>query len=191
MDIQIIQAEKKHAPYLAKALTMAIGDEIVSNLAGSDHTPEDVLNLFEELASRTDTQYSYLNSKIAVTDSGEIAGVEISYDGADLHKLRPPFFQEAEKKIGLKIEGEPEDETGPEEFYLDTLAVFPSFRRQGIGRRLIEAAASKAANINKPLGLLVSKKNPTGRKLYDSVGFVQVGERPFAGEMMNHLILEK
>ncbi|MDE5868935.1 MAG: GNAT family N-acetyltransferase, partial [Muribaculaceae bacterium] len=121
--------------------------------------------------------------------SGEIAGVEISYDGADLHKLRPPFFQEAEKKIGLKIEGEPEDETGPEEFYLDTLAVFPSFRRQGIGRRLIEAAASKAANIDKPLGLLVSKQNPTGRKLYDAVGFVPAGERPFAGEMMNHLVL--
>lgn len=191
MDIRIIQAEKKHAPYLAQALTMAIGDEIVGHLAGPDHSPEDVLKLFESLASRTDTQYSYLNSQIALTGDGEVAGVEISYDGALLHKLRPAFFKEAEKRIGLKLNGEPQDETGPEEFYLDTLAVFPAFRRRGIGSRLIEAAALKAKNIGKPLGLLVSKKNPNGRKLYDSVGFVPVGERPFAGEMMNHLILEK
>ncbi len=187
MDFKIIEAEKKDAPYIAKAITMAIGDELVEHLADKDHTAEDVFNLFSSLASREDTQYSYLNSFIALGEDGQPAGVVVAYDGADLHKLRPPFFEEAEKIIGLKLKGKPTDETDPEEMYLDTLAVFPDYRGKGIGRQLIMKAYKKAQEKGKPLGLLVSKTNPNARKLYDVMGFKSVGDRPFAGEMMNHL----
>ncbi|MDE6255548.1 MAG: zinc ABC transporter permease, partial [Muribaculaceae bacterium] len=53
---------------------------------------------------------------------------------------------------------------------------------------LVKAVSKKAEGKGKPVGLLVSKTNPDARKLYDSLGFVSVGERPFAGEMMNHLM---
>lgn len=185
---KIKSAESKHAPYIGKAITMAIGDDLVKELAGNDHTPEDVLNLFSSLASRDDTQYSYLNALVAVDEEDNTLGVAVAYDGANLHKLRIPFFEEAEKSIGLKIKGKPADETGPEEFYLDTLAVFPQYRGRGIGSDLINAVSKKAERKGKPVGLLVSKTNPDARKLYDSLGFVSVGERPFAGEMMNHLM---
>lgn len=188
MTVKIIQANESHAPYIGKAITLAIGDELVKGLAGESHTPEDVLNLFISLAKRTDTQYSYLNSLVAIDENENPLGVVVSYDGADLHRLRVPFFEEAEKRIGLKIDGVPADETGPEEVYLDTLAVFPPFQGKGIGRDLILSTYGKAQEIGKPLGLLVSKTNPKARSLYESVGFEEVGERPFAGEMMDHLM---
>lgn len=188
MKVRIIPANESHAPFIGKAITMAIGVELVEGLAGENHTPDDVLDLFSSLARRTDTQYSYLNTLVAVDENNDALGIVISYDGADLHRLRVPFFEEAEKKIGLRINGTPSDETGPEEVYLDTLAVFPPHQGKEIGRQLILKAYDKAKKTGKPLGLLVSKTNPKARALYDSAGFEVAGERPFAGEMMDHLM---
>lgn len=188
--IKITPASPEHAPYIGKAIIMAIGEELTAHLAGNDHTPEDVENLFTSLARRTDSQYSYLNSMVAIDEKNNVAGVVVTYDGARLHELRKAFFEEAEKAIGLKIQGTPTDETGPEEFYLDTLAVFPQYRGNGIATRLIKAAAERASEAQKPLGLLVSKTNPDARRLYDSIGFRVVGERYFAGELMDHLRLK-
>lgn len=188
--INIRIATPADAPFIGEAITLAIGEELTRNLAGDSHTPEDVRNLFADLARRDDSQYSYLNTLVATESDGTVAGLIVSYDGADLRRLRRSFFTEAETAIGLKIEGEPNDETGPEEYYIDTLAVFPDFRGRGIACQLIEAAAERAKSIGKPTGLLVDKTNHRARGLYDRLGFRQVGERPFAGEMMDHLLLE-
>ncbi len=190
MVTKIIPASPDHAPFIGKAITMAIGEELTAHLAGDEHTPEDVVELFSTLARRTDSQYSYLNSMVAINDDNSVAGVVVAYDGANLRELRKAFFEEAEKAIGLKITGNPQDETGPEEFYLDTLAVFPEYRGKGIATHLIKAAGQRAEKAGKPLGLLVSKTNPNARRLYDSLGFTIVGQRPFAGEVMNHLVLK-
>ncbi len=188
MNVRIIPAKAEHAPMIGRVVTMAIGHELAEQLAGPEHTVDDVVVLFSSLAARTDSQYSYLNSLVAVDDEGNVAGVVVSYDGAELHRLRMAFMEEAGEAIGLVFDGEPEDETGPEEFYLDSLGVFPEYRGHGIASRLIEAAGCRAAKAGKPLGLLVSKHNPNARRLYDSLGFMPDGERPFAGEMMTHLI---
>lgn len=189
MAITIQPATPEHAPLIARAIIMAIGADLTAGLAGSNHTPAEVEALFGALAARTDTQYSYLNTLVAMDDDGAVAGLLIYYDGAELHRLRTPFFEEAAKAIDLRLEGEPDDETGPEEIYLDTLAVFPEYRGRGIARRLINAAAGNAGESGKPLGLLVSRHNPDARRLYDRMGFRPAGERPFAGEMMDHLLL--
>ncbi len=168
---------------------MAIGDEITRNLAGQDHTPADVEALFSSLAARPDTQYSYLNTLVALDDDGRPMGCIVSYDGASLIDMRRIFFEEARRQIGLNPDTI-EPETTPDEFYLDTLAVFEPYRGRGIARRLIEAAACRAAEISgKPVGLLVDKTNHRARRLYDSIGFVFRDERPFAGEVMDHLQL--
>ncbi|MDE5774224.1 MAG: GNAT family N-acetyltransferase [Muribaculaceae bacterium] len=187
MEYRIVSAHKEDAPYIGEAICMAIGDELVRHLAGNDHSAGDVRDLFSALAAREDTQYSYLNTVKAVDTEGNILGVAVGYDGALLHPLREAFISEAAKCIGLVFESAPADETDPGEYYLDTLAVFPQYRRNGIARRLIEAVKQRAQTINKPAGLLVSKTNAKARPLYESCGFKIVGERPFADEMMDHL----
>lgn len=172
---------------------MAIGEEITRNLAGKNHTPADVEALFASLAARPDTQYSYLNTLVALDDDGCPMGCIVSYDGAALDDMRRIFFDEALRRLDLDFGSDPDSidpETTPDEFYLDTLAVFEPYRGRGIARQLIAAAARRAAEISgKPVGLLVDKTNHRARRLYDSIGFVFRDERPFAGEVMDHLQL--
>lgn len=79
------------------------------------------------------------------------------------------------------------DETDPQEWYLDSLAVWPEYRHQGIGAALLNAGIAQACTAGKPAGLLVDKTNLGARKMYESIGFVRIGDRPFAGIMMDHM----
>lgn len=191
--MKIERADIKHAAQIGRAITIAIGDDITKELAGTEHTPEDVVELFARLGARIDTQYSYRNTWVAVDDDGTVMGLAICYDGALLVPLRRVFFAEARDAIGLVVEGDVDalpGETSDDEVYLDTLCVFPRYRRRGVATALIEAVKGFADGIGKPLGLLVDKKNGRARKLYEKVGFRFVDERPFAGEMMDHLSMD-
>lgn len=185
-------ANPQDASLIADAILKAIGPTITTGLAGENNSQKDVHDLFERLAKRTDSQYSYLNTRIAQTEDGTPMGVCISYDGADLKRLRRPFFHEANATLGWGLsETEIEElpgETEPDEFYLDTLMVLPHFRGQGVAKALIADAKGKADTVGKPLGLLCDTDNSRAYNLYTSVGFEKVGLRPFAGHLMNHMM---
>lgn len=189
----IRNATPEDASLIATAILEAIGPELTAGLGGDEHTPADVHSLFESLAARDDTQYSFLNSRVAVDPSGSPMGVCVSYDGADLIRLRRPFFHEANNRLGWDMGIEEIDslpgETEPDEFYLDTLMTLPEHRGKGVASALIRDAKEKAVKTGKPLGLLCDTDNPRARNLYDSLGFRFCGERPFAGHLMNHLQL--
>ena len=173
---------------IARAIMMAVGEEICRDFAGEDHTTEEVEALFTELAAMDDSQYSYRNTLVALDPEGKVAGVCVAYDGARLHKLRERFFEAAERRLDRDMAGM-DDETSPDEFYLDTLAVWEQYRGNGLGARLLLAQAAHAHAAGKPAGLLVDKDNPKAEALYRRLGFRDAGERAFAGVMMNHLQL--
>ena len=82
------------------------------------------------------------------------------------------------------------DETQAGELYLDSLAVLPEYRRQGIARKLLLATKERANLLGLPrVGLLVDKDNPVGEALYTSVGFQYVNDNQWGGHPMKHLIL--
>lgn len=184
----IRQASKQHANAIAKAVIMAVGEDICNSFAAPDHSTADVERLFTHLASLDDSQYSYRNSLVALTGNGDVAGVCIGYDGALLHTLRQRFFEAAKAMLGRDME-RMDDETSPDEFYLDTLAVMPQHRGKGIGSALLKAMAQHAKATNKPAALLVDKANPKAEALYRSLGFRYIDDRPFAGVMMSHMRL--
>lgn len=181
------------ATLIATAILEAIGEDLTDSLAGDAHTPADVHSLFASLAERNDTQYSYLNTRIATDETGNPMGVCVSYDGADLIRIRRPFFKEANSRLGWEMTLDEIDalpgETEPDEFYLDTLMTLPEYRGQGVASALIKDAKEKAIKTGKPLGLLCDLDNARARRLYDSIGFRCCGLRPFAGHEMNHLQL--
>jgi len=186
-DFKIAPARPEHAPYIAQAVLMAVGEEIELGLAGGEERRPLAMQAFTELAARDDSQYSYLNSLVATDADGHVAGVIVSYDGARLHDLRRAFFEVAERVLGLHFDDSLDDETDAGEIYLDSIAVFPDFRGHGLAGRLIEAAAHHHAGAGKPLGLLVDVPNTRAYDLYRRLGFTKVGQRPFAGVMMDHL----
>lgn len=184
--MKIVEAEKKDAQLIGEVVATAVGDEIVENFA-YPKTKTDVLRLFSNLAARDDSQYSYKNTLKAIADDGTPMGFIVGYDGGRLGELRKAFFEEVRSVLDREMEGEIADECQPDEYYLDSLAVFPEYRGKGVARELIRAMSHRASSNKKPLGLLCDKNNAKARRLYDSLGFLPVGETPFAGEIMDHL----
>lgn len=190
MDFKVISAKREDASFIAQAVLGAIGAEHTLHMAGSEDRLPLVEEVFTNLAAMDNSQYSYLNTLIAVTPDGKRAGAIISYDGAKLRYLREAFVNEANRILGWNLNQKDfNDETSPDEVYLDSLMVLPEYRRRGLGTLLIEEAKKKAHEADKPLGLLVDFENPTARRLYAGLGFKSVGIRPFAGKDMEHMQL--
>lgn len=190
-EIYIRKALKEDARKIAEAIIMAIGEDHAMGMANG-HDLETVIGVFKTLAESKDAQYSYTNALVAETESGETAGIVLAYDGKILIEARRLFFRLAKERFGWDIfdlvpDGEPPVETDPTEYYLDTLAVWPEYRHRGIATRLIKAVEEKAGNAGKPVGLLCAKDNERAHALYSQLGFREIGERPFAGEMMRHM----
>lgn len=179
--IRIEECCKEDGELIARAVVMALHEEF---------DPEELwCRIFLNLAVRTDSQYSYLNALKAVTAGGDVAGIMVCYDGARLAELRQALFEEFERQTGRQL-GPIADETDSGEWYLDSLAVFPGFRGRGVAKALIQAAIERAPEGRRP-GLLCAKDNTDARRLYESLGFRKIGERPFLGQMMDHMSYEK
>lgn len=180
MEIKIRKATKKDAELIARVIAIAIGYDMAEDYAG-----DDVIKVLGEAAQTEDAQYSYRNALVAEV-CGKRAGAIVGYDGGHLHELREASLAVIRKyHPGLEIT---EDETEEGEFYLDSLGVLPGYRGKGIATKLIGAMLEEAAKSgHKLFGLLVDFYNPNAERLYRSLGFRYVGERPFFGHMMKHL----
>lgn len=169
------------APIIASALTMALGEESMKMYCGEQY--QDVL---EELARREDTQYSYRNALVAEFN-GKPAGAIVGYDGARLHGLREPTLRLIQDRTGQAFTNI-ENETNPDEYYLDSLGVLPKYRNMGIGGKLLTALRDKAFSEGYArIGLLVDAKNPKAEHLYRSLGFQRIESRNLFGHEMWHL----
>ena len=186
--IEIKRAHKEQSAEIARLIMIAMTDECCLYFCGEGYGLTDFHKMMTSLVERTDSQYSYKNALVAM-DNDKLVGVAVSYDGALLHELRQVFIEVAREQIG-KDHSLIDDETQAGELYLDSLAVIPEYRRQGIAQRLLKATKEKANQMKIPcVGLLVDKGNPIGESLYLSVGFRYVNDNQWGGHPMKHLIL--
>lgn len=169
------------APMIARAVAMAIGDEMaLTAYCGADYHMA-----LTAIAATEATQYSWQYGLVAEV-SGVVAGAIVGYDGAALHRLRAGTYRVLDGCIGRVPSIADETEAG--EYYLDSVGVFPEFRGMGVGRQLVAAFCKKAlAEGHERIGLMVDFDNPNAEKLYRSLGFERVGERLFFGHRMRHL----
>lgn len=157
--------------------------------AGEEHGLDDFKQLMARLVSQDGTQYSFGNCLIAM-DGDMLAGVLVSYDGGQLHRLREAFVRGAKAAFGHDF-SHIEDETSEGEYYLDSLAVKVNYRHRGIASALIGTAIQRAKSMGFPrVGLLVDKSNPSAERLYCSLGFQFVNDTSWGGHPMRHLQLE-
>lgn len=127
------------------------------------------LALTEQICGREDTLYSFRNAWIA-TIEGTTIGCLIAYDGTEYAKAREITYG-IMKRNGVDLTGT-EAETGPGEFYLDTLVLRPNFRKYGIGRLMIRYAVETARSRGLDrCSLIVSKDKERLGQYYESLGF--------------------
>lgn len=186
--IEIQEATKNQAAAIARLIMIAMTDDCCLYFCGKGYGLEDFRKMMTLLVEREDSQYSYRNTLVAM-DEDKVVGISASYDGGKLHQLRQAFIETAKEYIGKDHSGM-DDETQAGELYLDSLAVLPKYRRQGIASRLIRATKERADKMGLPcVGLLVDKGNPSGEALYSSVGFQYANDKMWGGHPMKHLVL--
>ncbi len=123
-----------------------------------------------EICASKDTLYSWKNTLVATVD-GVVAGSLTSYDGAEYLKMRELTFGLAREKFGW----EPpmmDDETKAGEWYMDSLAVSPFFRKRGIAKLLIGQTLEVAEGLGFTTASLIALASSEHLiSLYESCGF--------------------
>ena len=186
--ILIKEATKKQSAEIAQLIMMAMTDDCCLYFCGDGYGLEDYRKMMTILVGREDSQYSYRNTLVAMDDN-KVVGMAVSYDGGRLHELRRAFIEAAKEHIGKNHSGM-DDETQAGELYLDSLAVLPDYRHQGIAKKLLMTTKERANRQGFPVdGLLVDKGNPVAETLYTSIGFRYVNDRQWGGHSMKHLVL--
>ena len=185
--ITIEQAQPCQAPDIARLIMEAMNHECCLYFAGEEHGLSGFHQLVSDLVCRADSQYSYLNTLVALNAQRDVVGVCTAYDGARLHQRRTAFVQGCLARFNRDF-GNMDDETEAGELYVDSLAVDVRYRGKGIAKALLRATIEKAKQLQLPaVGLLVDKGNPKAERLYTSVGFQYVDDNQWGGHGMRHL----
>lgn len=169
------------APVIAQVVAMGIGDEDTLR----EYCGDDYLSVLEDIVRTEGTQYSYCNALVAINNE-VVVGAAVGYDGKKLQQLRNQTYAVIHNRLG-RIPTIA-DETQAGEYYIDSIAVLPQHRGNGVGKALINAMCDKAVSEGHTcMGLIVDCDNPRAESLYNSLGFERVGERCFFGHQMWHL----
>lgn len=182
----IENAQKWQSESIARLIMEAMDLDCCQYFAGPEHTLDDFRALLCELIEMEDAQYSYRNTLVALAD-GDVAGICVCYNGGELHRLHEAFFSACERRLGMNHRGM-DDETGPGELYVDSLAVAHGHRRQGIATALLHQARLKAKALGlKQVGVLVDQGNWSAQTFYEKIGFRMVAHAAWGGHPMLHL----
>lgn len=182
----IRDARPEDAPFLAKC--------IMAGMHFYDfETPTPVQSeIYEglvECVGRDDTLYTYRNTRIA--EAGGISvGILLSYPGEIYKEVRDKTFRRYWPAFFAEHSGD-DLETGPGEYYLDSLAVIPSFRGQGIGSTLLRDGIQKGSALGyRRIALVADSDLPQLVHLYESVGFRPEGHRRAFGVDFQRMVFD-
>lgn len=160
-------------------------DTIANRFLNNDD-PDAALNFMQYWCAREANQYSWQNCFVAEVEN-RVVGAANLYDGALLQQLRQPVVEWV--RTNYNPDFQPEDETGPGEVYLDTLAVDANWRGKGIGTAFLKFLILHFVVVSGvPLGLLVEPDNIPARKLYLRSGFQLQGTKTLMGKPLEHLV---
>ena len=135
---------------------------------------QSLLELGRERARRDEGGFSHRNATIAEI-GGEIAACLVGYRLDDPYDLDARLAETPEIVRPLvRLEAK-----APGSWYVNVLATFPEFRRQGIAGRLLEIAEQKAREVRAPaLSVIVASWNAPAARLYASAGYAGLAREP-------------
>jgi ribosomal protein S18 acetylase RimI-like enzyme len=179
----IRKASAADADEMVELMMLAMGDLPFKFIASADQSI--AFSLLKQFVLKEGNQYSLSNTFVYVLNE-KVVGAINAYDGGSIELLRKPFFDYIRETFHHGVfDMDVESEAG--EYYIDTLAVNPSYQGKGIGKDLINAVIAHAQLLGfDKVGLLVS--NPDAKRLYEKLGFKKVGYRYLLGNKHEHLV---
>lgn len=172
-NVLLRDASMSDAPFIARVVLAGI-----DMLDMGEEMPDEQHLIFEhlvDLCRMEDTLYSFRHTRIAEVD-GIAVGALVAYDGTPYGEMRAKTFGLVQQTSGMDLNRNAM-ETGPGEFYLDSMAILPGYRGHSIGKMLMRDQMEWAFEQGfKSVTLLVDKDKPRLQAYYESLGFVPVGE---------------
>ena len=164
--ILIRDATPEDVPFVARCVLAAAGLYDYRH-----HSP--MAEITEEVCSTDGTIYTYRKARIACVEGIPVGGI-VAYDGATYQEARRLTFHMIDSAGGTIPR--PDMEIGAGEYYLDSMAVMPSFRGYGIGSLLIRDALerARAAGFCK-VSLVIESDREALVSYYAELGFEAAG----------------
>ena len=183
--VQLRDATLDDAPFIARVVLAGI-----DMLDIDAKLPDEQRSIYEHLMDicrMDDTLYSYWNTRIAEVDGNRV-GALVAYDGARYAALRAKTFGLVQQTSGMDLSRNAM-ETGPGEFYLDSMAILSDYRGHGIGKMLMHDRMDYAfCNGFQKVTLLVDKDKPRLQRYYESDGFAFDEEMFVFGAWYNKMV---
>lgn len=183
--VQLRDATSEDAPFIARVVLAGI--ELLDMDAA---LPDNQRVLYEHLVGicrMDDTLYSYRNTRIAEVD-GCAVGALVAYDGARYAMMREKTFGLVQQTSGMDLNHKAM-ETGPGEFYLDSMAILSDYRGAGIGKMLMRDRIDfSLSNGFQKVTLLVDKDKPRLQRYYECEGFAFSEEMFVFGAWYNKMV---
>ena len=186
--------------FIARNVLAAMGYDVFSDaeagpvieLGFVSLTVQEAVEAFGEVCARPDTLYSYTRTRVACVD-GKAAGSLTAYSGDDYLALRDLTWGLLDASVQY-----PEPECRPGEFYLDSMAILPEFRKMTfeyagstdrIGHLLMLDGIEEGHRKGFPLvSLIVDKAKPRLFAYYSALGFRPDGEILFFGHLYDRMV---
>ena len=172
--LHIRDAYPSDAPFLAECIMAGMHFWDFDDIMNDDMS--DILDSITECETRTDTLYTHSRTRVAEVDGTPVAAL-LSYPGALYKGLRVRTFREFWPAFFVEHAGD-DPETDPGEYYLDSLAVLPAFRHQGIGKAMLEDGIRRGIEEGfTRIALVADSTMPHLVSLYESLGFTPAEHR--------------
>jgi ribosomal protein S18 acetylase RimI-like enzyme len=144
-----------------------------SKMAGPEESPQEV---GRKRAEREMGSFSYRNATI-VLHEGHAAGALIGYPIQDLPEPigadMPAMFVPLQELENL----------APGTWYVNVLAVLPTFRKSGLGTAMLRLADQTGRKLgNRGMSVIVSDENTGARRLYENLGYREAARRKMVKE---------
>lgn len=154
--------------------------------------PEKKLDQLIQYAFESDDLRFNIGKTLVAEIDGKVAGFAFGYSD-ELEEKVNNVWQKAVSLSDLPESTElfSDDETLPNEWYLDSIAVSPAFQGKGVGTKLLDSlpeVASKSGNTC--IGLSVDFANPLAEKLYRRVGYQKVATTVISQHQYHHMQLK-
>lgn len=156
-------------------------------------TKEDLSIRLQRLIEAPETRFSAAYG-LVVEDCGQVAGAGFAYSGKVMKTLTQNMLDQM-KHMGVNYHVDEEarlvasKEANEDEFYIDNLAVFETYRGKGYSRLLIEAFEEKAKSkgFNK-ISILADLHNPKAKAIYERMGYVSDSIFRVLGHDYDHMV---
>lgn len=208
----IRDAKPSDSEFIARNVLAAMGYEVFTDAAADSRIEvgsaslniQDAIKAFGEVCARPDTLYSYTRTRVACV-GGKAVGTLTAYSGDDYQPLRDltwellnSVFAESGSDDSSVASGLAEPECRPGEFYLDSMAILPEYRRMTfeyagstdrIGHLLMLDGIEQGRWKGFPrISLIVDKAKPRLFAYYSALGFRPDGEILFFGHLYDRMI---